>query len=451
MTAIAGMESGAISSATTIQDKGIFNEHSDTFGTAFGPECWIYAGSHGTHGTIGIEKALEVSCNYYFYEVAYRLYIQGGSNIEALNSLAKFAWKFGLGTDPDGEQKPSTGIEIEENFGQVYNFKSFKKLSINTAKFDLRDYLEAGNYNGKTFVPVDYSDSEDDSEKLKEAKTALKAKITERFNLIGIGDEKPNTEEFSKAILDDVKKILELSPKYKENVKAYESTSSSTVNIDKQASIVAGVISKYVTSDKRSEIITPAQEVIAAIGQGMNSFTPMQLVQYISTLANGGTRYSLHYVDKITNPDGEIIKEYAPEILDQIKISDSALQAVKNGMTKVNNDEDGTALSAWVGFPASIKTAGKTGTADFGDKQYEFGRAPFATYVSFAPVDKPEIAVVTVVYDGGHGGYVAPVTRAVYEAYFKERILQSDPSYASKSASFKKYVEGAPLDNKVTK
>ena len=58
-------------------------------------------------------------------------------------------------------------------------------------------------------------------------------------------------------------------------------------------------------------------------------------------------------------------------------------------------------------FSTSIETAGKTGTADFSDKQYEVGRAPFATYVSFAPADKPEIAVVTVVYDGGHGGYVA--------------------------------------------
>ncbi|HEY5525833.1 MAG TPA: penicillin-binding transpeptidase domain-containing protein, partial [Clostridium sp.] len=426
--------------------------HADVFGKAFGPECWIYAGSHGTHGKIGVEKALEVSCNYYFYEVAYRLYKQAGSNIEALDALAKYAWRFGLGTDPSGQQKPSTGIEIEENFGQVYNFKSFKNKSIVTSKFELRDYLEAGNYKDtRYFVPFDYSDSEDDSEKLKEAKTALKAKITERFNAIGIGDEKSNPDEYAKIILDDVKKIMDLSPKYKSNIQSYESSGKGTVNIDKQASTVAGVIATFVTGDKRAEILSPAQEVYAAIGQSINTFTPMQLAQYISTLANGGTRYSLHYVDKVTNPDGGLIKEYAPEVLDKIDIKASTLQAIIAGMKKVNSDEDGTATTAWNGFPAEIQTAGKTGTADFGDKQYEVGRAPFATYVSFAPADKPEIAVVTVVYDGGHGGYVAPVARAVYEAYFKDRILKSDPNYASKSPSFQKYVLGAPPDNKTNK
>lgn len=453
MTALAGIESGAIRSDETIQDKGIFNVHPETFGTAFGPKCWIYAQSHGNHGTIGVEKALEVSCNYYFYEVAYRLYKQEGSNIEALDALAKYAWRFGLGTDPDGQQKPSTGIEIEENFGQVYNFKSFKNKAIVFAKFELRDSLESGNYYSTTFVPVDYSDSEDDSEKLKGAKTALKAKITERFNSIGIGDEKSNSDEYAKFILDDVKKIMDLSPKYKENIENYENSGKGTVDIDKQAQIVAGVISKYVTIDKRSEIISPAEAVYASIGQSINAFTPMQLAQYISTLANGGTRYSLHYVDKVTNPDGELIKEYSPEVLDKIGISASTLEAIKEGMKKVNNDEDGTAIKAWNGFPEFIQTAGKTGTADFGDgeKQYEVGRAPFATYVSFAPADKPEIAVVTVVYDGGHGSYAAPVARAVYEAYFKERILQNDPNYASKSESFQKYVVEAPPDNNTNK
>ena len=125
------------------------------------------------------------------------------------------------------------------------------------------------------------------------------------------------------------------------------------------------------------------------------------------------------------------------------------MQAIKDGMAKVNNDEDGTAITAWLGFPGIIETVGKTGTADFTDKQYEVGRAPFATYVSFAPKDKPEIAVVTVVYDGGHGGNVASVARAVYEAYFKERILQNNPSYTSES--FEKYVKGVKPDNKVIK
>jgi len=447
LTAIAGLESNLITPTETIRDEVVFNKYPKTFGSAFDPKCW----SSSSHGDVDVEKAIQVSCNYFFYEVAYRLYQQSGS----LDALAKYAWRFGLGTDPSGEQKPSTGIEIEENFGQVYNFQSFKNVTIRNSKFGLRDIIEAGVYNGNTgssyFVPFDYSDSEDDSEKLKEAKTSLKAKITERFNLVGLGDKESNADPLAKTILNDVKKIMELSPKYKDNIQKYESSGKGTVNIDKQASKVAEVISQYVTSDKRAEMLSPAEEVYAAIGQSINAFTPMQLAQYISTVANGGTRYSLHYVDKITNPEGEIIKEYTPEVLDKIPLKASTMQAIINGMTKVNADEDGsTAAAAWIGFPGFIKTAGKTGTADFNEKtQYEFGRAPFATYVSFAPADKPEIAVVTVVYDGGHGGNVAKVARSVYEAYFKERILLDNPNYTSES--FEKYVKGAPPDNKVIK
>lgn len=110
-------------------------------------------------------------------------------------------------------------------------------------------------------------------------------------------------------------------------------------------------------------------------------------------------------------------------------------------------DENGTAVGAFENFP--IETAGKTGTADINDQEQEsWGRAPYATYISFAPYDNPEIAIVAVVYDGGHGGYIAPIAKAIYEAYFKDRILSMDPNYASKSESFQKYVLNAPADNK---
>ena len=56
------------------------------------------------------------------------MYIQARwkSNIEALDSIAKYAWQFGLGVDPNSKEKGTTGIEIGENFGQTYNFKSWK-------------------------------------------------------------------------------------------------------------------------------------------------------------------------------------------------------------------------------------------------------------------------------------------------------------------------------------
>ena len=176
----------------------------------------------------------------------------------------------------------------------------------------------------------------------------------------------------------------------------------------------------------------------------MNNYTPLQMVSYIATLVNGGTRYKLHLVDKITDNDGNVVQEFKPEVLEQLNLKKETVNAVKLGMSKVNSDDNGTAAAKWQGFP--ISTGGKTGTADFADKQEERGRAPYATYVSFAPLEDPEIAVVAVVFDGGHGGSIAGAVRAVFEQYFKDRILAQDPYYAAKSTSFKKYVVDNPFN-----
>lgn len=443
MTAVAGLERGVVNPYSTIYCTGIFNTHKEVFSDSSAPKCL------SAHGAVNLSVALEKSCNNYFYEIGYQLYVNSGQNTEALDSLAKYAWKFGLGADPSGQQKNGTGIEIEENFGQVYNFKTAKSQAKYYSRFYLANYLEGGNYEGRTFyVPFDFSANEDDSEELSKAKVSLKQKIADRIERIGeSGEDATDHTEFSKSILGDIQDIMNYSQKYEQNVQNYEVEKKTTVDKSYQANVIASTIATFVINDKRAELISPAQEIYSAIGQGQNNFSPMQLAQYVSTIANGGTRYALHYVDKITTPDGEIIKEYPSTVLEETNISKSTINAVKEGMRKVNMDEYGTAVTAFENFP--IQTAGKTGTADINeDEQSSWGRAPFATYISFAPYDDPEIAVVAVVYDGGHGGYIAPVARAVYEAYFKEKLLSDDPDYASKSESFRKYVlEGLP-DNK---
>lgn len=446
MTGIAGLESGVITPEERVADLGKYDVHPEVFGGDFAPECLAYTNYGGSHGSVNIESALAVSCNYYFYEIGYRLYMQGlanGSKIDGLNGIAKYAWRFGLGVDPNGKQNPSTGIEITENFGQVYNFQSYRNIFIANAKFAIRDGVESGSFRGENFIPFDYSDREDDSEALKEAKTSLKSKITERLKQFGENGASTNADEFAKILREDIEKIMNLSDKYKENVASYESNGG-TFDISKQATYVSIAIAQYVIHDAGTQIISPGEEIFASIGQGMNNFTPLQLAQYVSTIVNRGTRYKLHLVDKVTNPDGEVIKEYGPEILDQIQLKDSTVNAIIEGMSKVNEDETGTAAATFMNFP--IKTGGKTGTADFREDQTDYGRAPYATYVSFAPLEDPEIVFVGVVYDGGHGGSVAPVAKAIYEQYFKNRILESNPNY-----QFSEILSGIPSDNKQSK
>lgn len=445
LTSVAGLESGVITPDTMINDIGKFNTHPEVFGKGFAPECLQYTNYGAGHGNLNVVGALEVSCNFFFYETAYRLYMLNGGNLNALDSLAKYAWGFGLGVDPNGSEKAATGIEIKENFGQTYNFTSWKKQAINYAKFELVDYLEKGDYKGMgyVFIPFDIRYSEDDNEEVKNAKKAIKDKMEETLAKVGTDDfSNINQNDFTKEIKKYVQIIMDNSDVYKQRVSDYEA-SGKTVNLDSQANIVAEVIAKFTLNDKPVEIISPAQLIYASIGQGMNNYTPLQLVSYVSTLVNGGTRYKLHLVDKITDNDGNIIQEFKPEVLDEMNLSKSTVEAVKYGMSKVNSDDSGTAASKWQGFP--ISTGGKTGTADFTENQKERGRSPYATYVSFAPLEDPEIAVVAVVFDGGHGGYIAGAVRAVFEEYFKDRILADDPNYASKSESFRKYVLGNPF------
>ena len=439
LTAVAGLESGAISPDTIINDTGKFNIHPETFGTSFNP-----SGLEAAMGPINLTTAIGQSINYYFYETAYRMYMQkldqGESKIQALDSIAKYAWQFGLGVDPNdpsSKQKATTGIEIGENFGQTYNFKSWKENQIAYAKFNLVDALENGDYNGKTFIPFDFKFLDDDNDQVKNSKKAIKDKVTESLNKVGVDEASMMSHDnFAKYVKNDIKNIMEYSDIYKNRIAGKQ------VNLDNQATSIAEAIAQFTINNEPGEIKTPAQIVNASIGQGMNNFTPMQLVSYISTLANGGTRYKLHLVDKITDNDGNIVQEFKPEVLNTVSLSKSTLDAVKSGMKAVNNSAEGTAASAFSGFP--IQTAGKTGTADFASDQREKGRKPYATYVSYAPADDPQIAVVAVVFDGGHGGNIASAVRAVYDAYFKDELLKINPNYASQSASFKKYVVDNP-------
>ena len=449
LTAVAGLEEGVITPTSTINDTGVFNIHPETFGPNFDAKCLIYQTRGYGHGNLNVESALEVSCNFYFYETAYRLFMLNGgkSNLDALNSIAKYAWKFGLGVDPNGKENPATGIEIQENFGQTYNFKSWKDKAINFAKFELVDYLEKGDYKGMgyNFVKFDIGYSEDDNEQVKNAKSKIKSRMEEILGMVGTDEfKKVNEQDLTKEMKKYVQTIMDNSNKYKANVSEYENDTKRKVDLDSQADIVTGLITRFILNDKPIEITSPAQLVYASIGQGMNNYTPLQMASYIATLVNGGTRYKLHLVDKITDNDGNVVQEFKPEVLEQLNLKKETVNAVKLGMSKVNSDDNGTAAAKWQGFP--ILTGGKTGTADFADKQEERGRAPYATYVSFAPLEDPEIAVVAVVFDGGHGGSIAGAVRAVFEQYFKDRILAQDPYYAAKSTSFKKYVVDNPFN-----
>ena len=132
----------------------------------------------------------------------------------------------------------------------------------------------------------------------------------------------------------------------------------------------------------------------------MNAFTPLQMANYVATLANGGTRYKVSIVDKVTSPTGEVIQEFNPEVIESNPIDADILQAIKEGMRRVNTSpSNATNYALFANFPIAV--CGKTGTADFGtSEQYEFqGRKAYANYISFAPMDNPQIAIFSTIYE----------------------------------------------------
>jgi len=145
-----------------------------------------------------------------------------------------------------------------------------------------------------------------------------------------------------------------------------------------------------------------------SIGQ-MNAFTPLQLACYTSTLANGGTHYKATLIDKVVSYNmSETYKEFKPEIINKVKMSEDNLAAVKKGMLSVT--VDGTGRAALGDY--AIKVGGKTGTSQV------TGKADHSVFVAFAPFDKPEIAISVVLEHGDSGYSAGTIVRDMLDAYF---------------------------------
>lgn len=154
----------------------------------------------------------------------------------------------------------------------------------------------------------------------------------------------------------------------------------------------------------------PGDLIQSAIGQSDNSFTPIQLASFFSTVVNGGTRYKTHLLKSVKDPaTGENIVNVKPEIINTIEISDEHLSLLKRGMKSVV--EDGTAASVFVGYKNSV--GGKTGTAQRGVG------ADNAIFAGFAPYETPEIVVSVVIEAGEHSYTAARVAKSVFDYYFE--------------------------------
>ncbi|WP_129596862.1 penicillin-binding transpeptidase domain-containing protein [Anaerophilus nitritogenes] len=390
-------------------------------GRSFG--CWLWNGYHRKHGYVDLYKALEVSCNYYFYNVStgWDHYKNKSLGIDmGPEKVLEYSKMFGLGQ--------STGIEINES---AYGLPNPKQKLTNTKILLKRDVTSnAKKYFEETVIK--------DEKKLEK----------QIQQIVDWTDENPSRGELINRIgkldvkKDQVEPLADLA-KFNYYIQATW-TKGDTFNL--------------------------------SIGQGQHAYTPLQIANYIATLSNGGYKNEVHLVNKIGNSETSKEINHNKEKI-PLKNNDN-LRHVKVGMDRVTQQDQGTSSRTFQRFP--IKVSAKTGTAQKSGKiqpkdevaylekyigriapgipmssikektkeymkkyknegmamrkaikdlsngritdatldQYKPDYDNFAWFVSYAPSDHPQIAVVSLLFQGGHGGYASPIAREIIAEYF---------------------------------
>jgi penicillin-binding protein 2 len=292
MTGIVGLESGMTSTRT------IYDAHS----VAIGDHTYSCLGHHGT---VNLFKALQVSCNFYFFDVGSgRDWARGGADLGYANNISidkitAYAKQFGLGV--------KSGIEISETIIEPPT----KDTKLINTKAMLRSYLYAQSENL-------FEDS-----------------LLKNF------DELKTTIETIADWTDD-------NPSLAETIKRMK-----TVKVKKSKVRSLSETCKYTYFNFAQW--TQGDEFNISIGQGETAFTPLMMARYVATIGNGGTLNTASLI-KAVQGVGEV--ERAAGVKADIS-NPKYLKDVLEGMHRVTTG--GTLASTFAGFP--YKVAGKTGTA----------------------------------------------------------------------------------------
>lgn len=397
--------------------------------------CWLWHLRKGSHGYLDLPSALEVSCNYYFYDVGYGRDFYKGQSLGykkpiTIDTITSYARQFGLG-EP-------TGIEIPEQVTNLPTEEQKIETIKNNLKYDLTIHAE------KYFI-----------KKYQKDKKLLKKSVD---TIVGWTEENPTKKEI-------------LGRLEKQNLGVKENSQDALADLCK---FTYFNYARWTMGDQFN----------ISIGQGENSYTPLQMANYIATIGNGGVHNKVSIVKSI---EGEGIRKREEGTKVQLENPES-LSAVTEGMKKVVRGSKGSLRSVFAGFP--IAAAGKTGTAERAGKMhpadevlyikqnlskinpqlkwddveaemnrllkksskeytsknvavrqavinlsngkldyekidaYKSNYDNFSWVVTMAPADDPKIAVAVMIVQGGEGTYAGPVAKEVIGKY-----LQLDKKY----------------------
>ncbi|MGO3017660.1 MAG: penicillin-binding transpeptidase domain-containing protein [Anaerococcus sp.] len=323
-----------------------------------------------TWGEETLYDAIKNSCNYYFYTLALGENPKDGTSLGVkleLNDIRAAAKKLGLDS--------KTGIEINIPSEATGNIPSVdKKLEI--IKVMMRKYLEE---NLKVFI--------------KEGVTKSKTQLEEDTDiLVNLADE--NATISRSDLLDMLDEMGYNAEKIPEGDRAG----------------LADTL-KYTYLNQATWDITDMLNIV--IGQGQNSYTPLQMNRAISTISNGGYLNKLTLMDKITKHETEEVLFENQIESEQISIKDPKyLEDIKYGTLLVAQNNP-------VLNKLPIEMGIKTGTAEVeGQNSDGVDYDSYAWMIGFAPYENPEIAISIVITQGYNSHNVAPIMRDIVAKYF---------------------------------
>lgn len=375
VTGLAGLMEGKVGLTEHIDDMGYYylvDENGELI-KENAPKCHTkYPSSHHDQD---ITVALKNSCNYYFYEVANRLGIQ---------LLNDWSGKLGLTS--------STGIELSgESVGMV---GGQKVLYDNTLPVEQQ----------KTSLPI-------------LVYTQICDNLRRYLNTRSM-------EVDETAVKNCARKLLEL-----QDGTVVNKGSDVRRILREELGLPEGITSAMgwtseITSSLNELQWKPTITIRSGIGQGVSLVTPIAVARYVSALANGGTVYEAHVVDRILDENGALVKQIEPTVYNKIEAPDEYWAAIRRGLEGVVSPEDhGTAAEAFskefgdAGYLSMI--SGKTGTAQTGSNPVDIENTSW--FVVYTPRDEPEIAIVVCVPNGYSGSSSALAVEQITKYYIDKK------------------------------
>ncbi|NLY08505.1 MAG: hypothetical protein GXZ11_01180 [Tissierellia bacterium] len=366
ITGLTALEKG-LSPEEYITDMGFVRFRDTQF------NCLAWTNSHATHGNVNIYTALKDSCNYYFYSLM-------------------------LGENQRLAQKLPVKVEIEDliEMAKKFGLNEPTGIEINIPK------ETAGG------IP-------EPAKKLKRTQEHMRQSLNERlvnYYQDEVGEDAIRIEE----IIDEIVSWTEMEEPLSRN-EVTDRLKALGINGERRPEGLRMNMTDYIKYSYLNHAAWHMGDSLnASIGQGQNEYSLAQMASYIATIANGGYLHKFSVVHDMRTHDNQPIKMQTVKSSERIGLKNyENLEHIKMGMLEVSRG--GTSSKVFSDFP--IKVGSKTGTAEREGLNPGSGMEydDFTWTVAFAPYDDPEIAVATILVQGGSGGHGAPILRDMIAAY----------------------------------